>query len=489
MKSMNRKIGVGVLWNLASMFLTRGASTIFMLFLARLLAPEAFGLVAMAMVVFELANAFINSGLGAALIRSKEVSGADLSTVFYSNLGLSLVAYAAIFASAPYIAAFYNQPELAALVQIMGLVVFINAARVVQTAVLSRKMDFKTQMKANTLATLVSGVLAVTAAYHGWGVWSLVVQMLSQAAVSAFILWVGSSWRPSWQFSTESFTRLFAFGRNLLAEGILSVLYQNSYILVIGRFFSAELTGLYYFAKKVSNLISKQLTGAVQQATFPALSTLQDDNPTLKYKYRQIMQLMMFLIAPIMMLLAGLSPTLIGLAFDARWQSAVPYLQLLCVVGMLYPLHALNLNLLKVKGRADLVLKVGLLKKSVNLTLLFLAIPYGVIGIVVSQVLATFLALVPNTYFSAKLVEYSLREQVTDVTKPIAAAILAGLSAFWVAEILQIHPAATLLFSGMVGTGIYVLASMIIRAEGLLMLWSKVRKRLNKVRVFPDNRS
>lgn len=459
------------------MFLTRGASTIFMLFLARMLAPEAFGLVAMAAVVFELANAFINSGLGAALIRSKEVSGADLNTVFYTNLGLSLAAYAAIFAGAPYIAAFYSQPELTALVQVMGLVVFINAAKIVQSAVLSRKMDFKTQMKANTLATVVSGILAVTAAYQGWGVWSLVVQMLSQATVSAAILWMAGNWRPTWQFSTESFSRLFAFGRNLLAEGLLQVAFQNSYILVIGRFFSAELTGLYFFAKKISNLISQQLTGAIQQATFPALSTLQDDNATLKYKYRQIMQLMMFLIAPIMMLLAALAPQLISLAFDEKWQGAVPYLQLLCVVGMTFPLHALNMNLLNVKGRSDLVFKVGLVKKSVNLTMLFLAIPYGVLGIVVSQVIATFLALVPNTYFSAKLIGYSLGEQVGDAVKPISAAVVGGVIAWSLAFTFPTHDVVSLIISGIVGSGAYILTSFVIRAEGALKLWYQLSRR------------
>ncbi|OZC34903.1 hypothetical protein B9Q17_09855 [Marinobacter vinifirmus] len=480
MQAMNRKIGVGVLWNLASLFLTRGAGTIFMLFLARFLAPEAFGLVAMATVVFELANAFINSGLGAALIRSKDVSEADLNTVFYTNLLLSLVAYAALFTGAPYITAFYSQPELTPLIQVMGLVVFINAAKVVQTAVLSRKMDFKTRMKANTLSVVVSGCLAVAAAWSGWGVWSLVVQMLSSALISALVLWLVSQWRPALQFSTESFSRLFSFGRNLLAEGLLSVLYQNSYVLVIGRFFSAELTGLYFLAKKVSNLIAQQLTGAVQGATFPALSTLQDDNAALRHKYRQIMQLMMFLIAPIMGLLAGLSPVLFELMFDERWAAAVPYLQLLCVVGALYPLHALNINLLNVKGRSDLVLKVGFVKKAVNLTLLFLAIPFGVIGIVISQVIGTFLALIPNTYFSARLVGYSLFDQIKDVVKPLAAAGFAGISAWWVAQLEMPFLILSLLFAGVAGLLIYILASVLLRAEGARMIWLKVNDRLTK---------
>ena len=473
MKDINRKIGIGVLWNFAGLFMTRGASTLFMLFLARLLAPEAFGLIAMATVVFELASAFINSGLGAALIQSKTVSDADLNTVFYTNLLLSGLAYAVLFFGAPYVAGFYSQPELTTLIQVMGLVVFINAAKVVQTAVLSREMDFKSQMKANALSVAVSGTLAVTAAWHGWGVWSLAVQMLSASLISGLVLWFVSQWRPALQFSGESFSRLFRFGRNLLAEGMLSVLYQNSYILVIGRFFSAEVTGLYFLAKKISNLVSQQLTVAVQQATFPALSTLQDDNEALRQKYRQIMQLMMFLISPIMALLAGLSPTFFVLLFDERWVTAVPYLQLLCVVGALYPVHALNVNLLNVKGRSDLVLKVGLVKKAVNLTLLFLAVPYGVFGIVVSQVIGTFLALIPNTYFSARLVGYSPLDQIKDVVKPLFSALVAGFGSWFFVGLVEGNSLLALIYGGFFGLTTYLVTSFFIRAEGGHLLLKK----------------
>jgi len=481
MRAMNRKIGVGVVWNLASLLVTRGASTVFLLLLARLLAPEAFGLIAMTTVVFELASIFINSGLSAALIRSKYVSDSDLNTVFYTNLGLSLVAYAIIFTCAPYISDFYDQPKLTGLVQVMGLVIFINAAKIIQTTILSRKMDFKTQMKANTIATVVSGTSAVISAYFGMGVWSFVAQTLCQAAVSALILWSASNWRPSLQFSTTSFLRHYTFGRNLLAESLLQVLYSNSYILVIGRFFSVETTGLYFFASKFSNLISKQLTVAVQRTTFPALATLQDEDFVLKYKYRQILQVMMFLIAPIMLLMLALAPTLVRLAFDDRWQDAVPYIQLLCIVGLLFPLHSLNINLLNVKGRSDLVLKVGIFKKTMNLIFLFLAVPHGVLAIVVSQVLGSFLALIPNTYFSAKLVDYRLSEQVRDVIKPMASALSGTALAWWIVDSIKISLFSTLLLTGVLTCAFYILISFAIRAEGAFMLWARVRQQFPRM--------
>lgn len=477
MNSINKKISVGFLWNLASLFFSKGATTVFTLLLAKFLAPEAFGLVAMATVVFELANAFVQSGLGQALIRSKSVSDEDLSTVFFANLGLSFVAYAAIFFSAPHIASFYSQAELTVLVQVMGLVVFVNAIKVVQLAVLSRAMNFKAQMKANTSASIVSGALAVIAAYYDFGVWSLVVMMLSQALISSSLYWIMSSWRPSMAFSFKSFKELFSFGKNLLAEGFLQVLYQNSYVLVIGRFFSAEVTGLYFFAKKISNLISKQLTEAVQNATFPALSTLQDSDEKLRYKYRQIMQLMMFLIVPIMALLGTLATPLFDLLFHEKWSGAIPYLELLCIVGAIYPLHAININLLKVKGRSDLILKIGVFKKVVNLSLLVCAIPYGVYWITASQVVGSLLCLIPNTYFSSKLIDYSLKLQLNDAGKPIVSALFSSLVTLLFFNVSGLSSIINLFLGGVILMMVFFITAFWVKSEAINLLVYKVKRK------------
>lgn len=473
---MNQKIGIGIFWNLASLLMTRGASTVFTLFLARLLVPEAFGLIAMATIVFELANAFVNSGLSTALIRSKTVSNIDLNTVFYTNLILSIVAYSLIFLSASYVADFYNQPDLILLIQVTGLVVLINAANIVQSAIFSRKMNFKSLTKINVLSVVVSGFLAVTAAWYGFGVWSLVVQMLSSTLISTILLWFMSSWRPALELSVESFTKLFGFSKSLLVEGLLDIIFRNSYILVIGRFFSAEVTGLYFFAKKLSDLIAQQLTGAIQAATFPALSTMQDENEALKYKYRQIMQLTLFVIAPIMALLAGLSPVLIPLAFKESWNPAIPYLQLLCILGALWPLHAINVNLLMVKGHSGLLLKIGLIKRTVGMALLFFAIPYGVLGIIVGQIISSFLALIPNTYFSAQLIGYTLSSQSKDAIKPLLCALISGLCAWFFIQQAENYLFIWLISGGLVGLSIYLVLCYTIRVEGMTLLITKFAK-------------
>lgn len=479
MQSINKKIGIGVVWNLASLLMTRGASTIFTLFLARLLVPESFGLIAMATIVFELANAFVNSGLSTALIRSKTVSNTDLNTVFYTNLILSVVAYSLIFLSAPWVADYYSQPELILLIQVIGLGVLINALNIVQSAIFTRKIDFKSLTKTNVLSVVISGCLAVIAAWYGWGVWSLVVQMLTSIVVSTLALWFMSNWRPRFEFSSESFSRLFRFSKNLLLEGLLDVMYRNSYLLVIGRFFSAETTGLYFFAKKISDLIAQQLTGAIQAATFPALSTLQDENEALKHKYRQIIQLTLFIIAPIMALLAGLSPVLIPLAFKESWNPAIPYLQLLCILGALWPLHAINVNLLMVKGQSGLLLKIGHIKRTVGIILLFLAIPYGVSGIIIGQIISSVFALIPNTYFSAQLIGYSLFNQAKDAIKPLFCAVISGFSAWYFIQQAESALFIWLISGGLVGLSIYLIASYLISAEGMTLLTNNLVKNIS----------
>lgn len=463
--SLDRRIGIGVLWNLVSILMSRGSSLFFTLFLARLLAPEAFGLIAMISVAFELANVLALSGLGQALIRSKTASQVELSTAFIANLGLSAVSYALLYFSAHWVAGFYGRVELTLLVRVSGVVVFFQALKLVQTAVLHRALNFRAETIANTVGAVVSGVVAVVLAYLGAGVWSLVAQMLVATGVSAGLLWLQADWRPSLKFSVPVFLVLFSFGSRLAVEGVLDALFRNSYVLVIGRLFSAELTGVYFFAKRLTDLVSNQLSGAVQQATYPALASLQEDNTILRAKYRQVLQLTVFIIAPSLLLMAALADSLFALVFDPVWSEAVPYLRWLSLAGVMYPIHALNVNILKVKGRSDLILGIGLVKKTVSLGLLAAAIPFGVEGVVVSQVIGSALALVPNTYYVNKLIEYGIGAQLMDALKPIASAVVAALFTWLVVPFLWTGVFG-LVSGAVIGVLVYLVSAALIGAEG-----------------------
>lgn len=476
MKSINRKIGTGVLWNLASLLVARGGSLLFTMVLARFLAPDAFGLIAIVLVVFEIAKAIADSGLGAALIRLPTVSDTELNTVFWTNLAISVGLYAVIFLTAPLIAAFYEQSQLVPLVQVMGLVVLINAANLVQIAILSRKMDFKTQMQAQTWGVLVSGILAVAAAAAGAGVWSLVLQLLIANFVRTGFIWFRSDWRPALEFSWNSFQQLFGFGAYLMLESIFTKLYQNSYVLVIGKFFTPEITGFYFLARRLSQILSVQLTRAVQTSTYPALATMQDNLVALKQKYRQILQLTFLLISPVMAFFAGVAPLLVPWLLGEKWVPAIPYVQILSVAAIFYPLHSLNLNVLKVVGRSDLVLRVGFIKKAIGLTLLVVSLPYGVIGIVIGQLVATLIALLPNTYYSIRLVGYQLREQLADIGKPLVLSAAAGLIGYLVIAYYNLHPIFSLSLASLAAFVVYVVGCYVLRVEGVLVLSCKLSR-------------
>jgi O-antigen/teichoic acid export membrane protein len=478
--SLNQKIAVGTLWNFLELFLSKRATTLFTIFLATLLAPKDFGLIAIIAVVFELSGVLVNAGFTQALIRSRTVSDKELSTAFWGNLGIAAVIYLVVFLFSGQIASFFGESILELMVKVLGIGILVNSFRIVQTAILSRQMDFRSQMVAATVGTIISGLVAIVMAYNGFGVWSLVAQMLISQIVATGILWFSTRWIPLWTFDTVAFRYLFDFGKFLVIANVLNVAFKNSYALVIAKLFSPELTGLYYFATKLSNLAAQQLTGALQKSSFPALATLQDDNDQLRKKYRQIIQLTMFVVAPVMLMLMALAEPVFELLFDDRWKGAVTFTQLLCVVGLLYPVHSLNINVLMVKGRSDLNLKLNLIKKGIQISLLVASIPFGVLGIVIGQVIGSIVALLPNSYYTAQLIHYGFRAQLMDVMKPVAAAAIGSLIAYWAVQIGNISLVITILFAGAVNVLVYLMFSWLFRAEGARMIWFKVWGRFKK---------
>lgn len=473
MSSLNNKIGIGIVWNLANMFISRGASVVFTLFLAKFLAPEAFGLMAMIAICYALADALMTSGFGQAIIRQKELAPIDLSTAFFTNLAFSLITYLLLFLVAPWAAGFYEQPELTGLIRATGLVLFINSLKVVQLALLNRNMDFKALMRINSTATVAAGIVAVCLAYAGFGVWSLVAQFMVSALVSTGLLWLSSSWRPSFSFSIASFKYMFGFGSKLTLESTLNVLYENSYILVIGKLFSPEITGLYYFAKRIRDLIVDQANSAVQQATYPAMARIQDDNTDLKRMYRLIIQLLFFVITPGLLIISVLAQPLFQIAFNDRWLPAVPYLQLLCMAGILLPVHTVNFNMLKVKGRTDLILYLGLVKKGLHLALLAASVPYGIVGILAGQIVAVTLSSVPYMYYSAALIDYRLPEQIKDIFKPVAASAIAAFATWMLLEALDVSAPWAAPIGGFTFALLYIAVCHVANIEGYVLIKNK----------------
>jgi len=453
-----------------NLFLSRGASIVFTLLLTRLLEPEAFGVIAMMSVFFELANMVVNAGLRQALIRSSTVSETDLCTVFFSNILFSSVAYLVLYFIAPAAADFYGQPLLEDLIRVAGLVLFVSSLTIVQDTLLRRQMRFRSIMHASVAGTLGSGALALILAYEGFGVWSLVIQMVTAQVISGTIIWLQGSWRPSWKFSTDSFWRMFRFGYKLVLESAIDVLYRNSFFVVIGKLFSAELVGLYFLANRINQLVAPHIAEAVSQASFPALSTLQDKPDDMREMYRQVISITMFIVAPLTAGLVVLSPLIFDVFLDARWRQSAVFLQLFSLIGLSYPLHLMNYNILAVKGRSDLVLWLGIARKSVNVVILILCIPYGVYGILIGQLLASILALGPNTYYSARIIGYGLYAQISDVIRPLISASISGILAKILIVLVHLSPVTTLIMGVVSLIFFYFVIARLICAQDFMAI-------------------
>ena len=405
----------GLFWSSVERFSNQGVSFVFSIILARLLAPSDFGIVAMIGIFFAVAQSFVDSGFSNALVRKTDRREEDLSTCFYFNIGVGIVAYIVLFLIAPFIADFYNQPILSPIIRITGLGVVLNSLCVVQQALFTIRIDFKSQAKVTLSATIISGIVGVVLAYLGYGVWALVWQGVVMSLVRMGLLWLMSKWRPKTGFSKDSFHYLFGYGSKLLASGLLDTIYNNIYPIVIGKFYSPAQLGNYSRALSFAQLPSSNITSILQRVTFPVLSSIQDDLPRLQTNYRRLLKLSAFIVFPLMMGLAAVAFPLIRVVLTPKWEGCSLYLQIICFALIWYPIHAINLNLLQVKGRSDLFLRLEIIKKIVGVCIMCITIPLGITAMCIGMVVSSLISLFINTHYTGKLIYVGYIKQMRDL--------------------------------------------------------------------------
>lgn len=413
--SLKKKTVKGVGWSFADNIASSGISFLVGLVLARLLTPEEFGILGMITIFIAVSNSIIDSGFSSALIRKMDVKAIDYNTVFYFNLGVGLFFYFLLYISSPAISRFFNEPLLIPVTRVMGSILIINALAIIQRTLLVKAVDFKTQTKVSFISSVLSGVIGIGMALCDYGVWSLVGQQLSRQFFNTLFLWFYNAWRPVWEFSKTSFKELFGFGSKLLLSGLLDTIYRNIYYIVIGRFYSAAQLGQYTRAEQFNMIFSSNLTSVVQRVSYPALSSIQDEPERLKQAYRKVIKTTMLITFACMLGLAAVAKPLVLVLIGEKWLDAVYYLQIICFSGMLYPLHAINLNILQVKGRSDIFLKLEVVKKAIALLPVVVGVLYGIEYMLWGSVITSFIAYFLNTYYSAGLINYSIKRQVQDV--------------------------------------------------------------------------
>ena len=405
--------------------------------LARLLVPKDFGLMGMLAIFIAISQSFIDSGFSQALIRKQNCRQVDFNTVFYFNLLVGIVFYLLLFLGAGLIAGFFNEPKLFSLVRILGLVLVINSFGLIQRTIITKEIDFKLKTKISLVASLISGAIGIGMALNGFGVWSLACKTIANQFASTVLFWLWNKWRPTKAFSVRAFKEMFGFGSKLLASGIIDTTYQNIYSLIIGKYFSVTDLGYYLKADEFNKIPSQNLHGIIGRVSYPTLSTLQDETAKLKSAYKKLIQTTMYVTFILMIGLAATANKIIHVLIGDSWLPVVPYLQLLCFVGMMYPLQALNLNMLMVKGRSDLFLRLEVIKKILAIPTVVIGIIFGIKIMIAGMIVNSLIAYYVNSYWSGKLIGYSVKEQIADICAPFVMAAGMGLIAFQAGRIIK----------------------------------------------------
>jgi len=455
MKSLKHRAIGGVAWSAVERFSTQGISFLLGIFIARLVAPEEYGLIAMLAIFIDIAQSFVDSGFSNALIQKKDRKSIDFSTVFYFNIIISLIVYGILYLLAPSISSFYNEPILVVVCRILGLDIVITSLALVQRTILQIDIDFKRLTKISLLATVLSGVLGLFLAWKGFGIWALLIQRITNTIFQVILLWSTSSWRPQFIFSIASFKVLFSFGSRLMLGGLLHTIYLNLYPLIIGRFFNSVSVGFFTRAQQLGVFPSNNVTYIIKRVTYPLLCTMQDDDRKMEEAQFRIMRLTAFVVFPLMVGLAVLAEPVITILLTAKWLPAAPMLSLLCCAYMWFPIMSLNDQLLSIKGRSDLSLKAEVIKKIVAIVLLVLAVPLGIKAVCVSLIVYAFFDMIIILLFVRKISSIGFMSEMK-VLFPICIVTAIMGVCVWIVKEIVITPVLILLVGTLVGCIVYL---------------------------------
>lgn len=469
----------GTMWVMLERVSVQVCQFIIGIVLARLLVPDDYGVIGMLAIFMAIAQSILDSGFSRALIQKKNRTNVDYSTVFYFNLVISIVIYFIFYFSASYIAEFYSTPILEDVAKVVSLSVVINAFSLVQTTKLTIELNFRLQTLATLSSTILSGALGIVMAYSGYGVWSLVAQTVSASLLRTGILLCFSHWKPFWVFSVDSFKKLFSFGSKLLVGDFIHTIYSNMYTLAIGKVFNAADVGYYNRANGFAMLPPSIFGQVINKVMFPVLSERQEDEKSLLNAYTRMFRMPMFFFVPFMFLIAALSEPIIITLIGEKWRACIPLMQILCIGYIFSPLTYMNLNLLYVKGRSDISLKLDLIKKPIGILLLLASIPLGLWWMCFGKAVYDFLAFAMNCYYTKKILNYGFFKQLDEIKEIILNSTLMFIIVL--ASIALFNSSIVQLIIGlMVGVTIYVIVAIIYKDPVLNMSVRFVKSKISR---------
>jgi teichuronic acid exporter len=482
MPSLQNNVSKGVLWSAVDVLLRQGSQFVVLIVMARILSPEDFGVMALLALFTGLANVFVDGGFSSALIQRRNVTHLDESTVFFFNLAMGLLVCSALSVSAPYIALLFDKPILRPLTYILALNVFISAFGAIHTTLLTKELNLKLIAKVGGISSTLAGALGIFLASRGFGVWSLALQTLTATSLSTLLLWAWHSWRPLWRFSFSSLRSFFRFGGYLLLIGIIDTLHTNLYSLLIGKLYQTREVGFYDRAQKTQLLPVNFIMLIINRVAFSTFSAVADDKERLARAFRKAQRLAMFVNIPLSLTMIVLAEPIIMTLFGEKWQPSVPILQVLGIVGMMWPIHVLNINALQAQGRSDLFFNIMLVKKIVAISLTIAGSFHGIMALAWAQVAASTFSLLVNTYYSKRFLNFGALRQGLDLLPSLAAAVPMG-AAMWLVGHGSYGAYYVKLAAGLSAGGIlYLLLAHLFKAEALRELGALLpRRRTSKL--------
>lgn len=463
-ENLKSKVLGGLFWKLLEQAGAQGIQFVVALVLARLMTYEEYGTLTLIMVFITIANTFVQSGFATSLIQKRQVHEEDYSSVFWLTMGLSVLVYVLLWAGAPLIADWYDTPVLTPLVRAMGVVLFPGAVISIQTAYVSRNLQFRALFQSTILAVIVSGAIAILLALRGFGVWAMAAQQIAYYFALMLILFVFVKWRPSFVFRAHRVESLFRFGWKILLSGLIDTVWTNIYGLVIGKQYSQAQLGAYSRGEQFPKLITSNLSAAIQSVMLPAYAKNQDDPVALRAMARRSIKLSSFLIFPMMAGLAAVSRPLIILLLTENWLLCVPYLCIMCLGYAVWPIHIINLQVMNAMGHSELFLKLEIIKKALGVLILVLSLPFGIMPMLVLKAADEYICTFINAYPNRKLIGYGPLAQWRDVFPSAFCAAVMGALVFQLSR-LGLPAAPTLLLQMAAGGVLYVLLSFVFNRE------------------------
>lgn len=430
MSNIKKETISGAKWGMLQKFTMQPIQLVYGMVLARLITPQEMGIMGLTAIFFAIASQLANAGFGAALIRKIDRTEADCSTMFWFNVGMSFLVSLTLFLLAPWFTRFYNQPELLWLTRASAFNMFISSTASVHWTLYQCRRDFKTPAIVGCITSIAGMPVCLTLAWLGWGVWALMWQGIFSTLLSLTIVWCISPWKPRFLFSGASFRELFCFGSKLALSGMLHVFYQNIRTFIIGKFYKPSQLGLYNRGEHLAYLVPQTISGILGAVSYPVLSTIQNDDERLCQAYRKYIRISTLVIAFLSVLLASICYPAIELLYGANWVECAIFLQILTISGSTDHICVINLNLLMVKGRSDLFLRLEIIKKSISLMMLFYAATISVEAICWASAIYSQIAIFINTYYTGKILGLTWWKQQKDYLPYFAQAALACIPAY-----------------------------------------------------------